>query len=192
MTKWFKNIIKSIAVVFSTAMLFSCGNDIQEVRDFLADKNLAVGVAENVYNVHKDSGRVDLKFSAPIVNDYSNRKNHPYSEFPEGVRIVSIDEKNDSIVIVGNYAISYSGTRKTQIIISEIRGQVQIENVSEHKKLLTEQLYWDQKTKYYYTEEPFTLYTETDTIYGIGFDASEDLSQFTSTNNRGKLELNEN
>ena len=40
MTKYLKHIIKSIAVVCTSAMLFSCGNDIQEVRDFLADKNL--------------------------------------------------------------------------------------------------------------------------------------------------------
>lgn len=173
-------------------MLFSCGNDIQEVRDFLADKNLPVGVAENVYNVHTDSGRVDLRFTAPLLHDYSNRKDHPYSEFPEGVRIVKIDKKNDSLVIVGDYAITYSGTRKTNISISEIKGNVKIENVSEHKKLTTEQLYWDQRTKYYFTEEPFTLYTETDTIHGVGFDASEDLSQFTSSNNRGNLELKEN
>jgi LPS export ABC transporter protein LptC len=192
MTKYLKHIIKSIAVGFTTAMLFSCGNDIQDVRDFLADKNLPVGVAENVFNVHTDSGRVDLRFTAPLLHDYSNRKEHPYSEFPEGVRIVSIDGKKDSLVIVGNYAISYAGTRKTNISILEIRGKVQIENINERKKLITEQLYWDQRTKYYFTEEPFTLYTETDTIYGVGFDASEDLSQFTSSNNRGNLELKEN
>ncbi len=187
MTKSFKNIIKSIALVFSIVMLFSCGNDIQEVRDFLADKNLPIGVAENVYNIHTDSGRVDIKFTAPLLYDFSNRKNHPYSEFPEGVRIVTFDKNNDSIVIVGKYAISYTKTS-----ISKIKGKVEIENRKEQKKLKTEQLFWDQKAKYFYTEQAFTLFTATDTIYGVGFDANEDLSLFTAKNNRGNIYINEN
>jgi len=187
MTNSFKNIIKSIAVISLTAMLFSCGNDIQEVRDFLVDKNLPIGVAENVYNIHTDSGRVDLKFTAPLLYDFSNRKKHPYSEFPEGVRIVTIDKNNDSIVIVGKYAISYTNTS-----ISEIKGKVVIKNIKDQKKLKTEQLFWDQKTKYFYTEKAFTLYTATDTIYGIGFDASEDLTVFSAKRNRGNIFINEN
>lgn len=187
MTKSFKYIIKSIAVVCSTAMLFSCGNDIQEVRDFLADKNLPIGVAANVYTVHKDSGRVDLKFTAPLLHDFSNRKGHPYSEFPEGVRIVTFDEKNDSLVILGNYAISYSKTN-----ISEIKGNVRIRNYKDRKILRTEQLFWDQKTKYFYTEKAFTLYTATDTIHGVGFDASEDLSEYIAKSQRGSIYINEN
>lgn len=158
----------------------------QEVRDLLTEKNLPIGVAENVYNIHTDSGRVDLKFTTPILNDFSNRKNHPYSEFPKGVRIVSIDKDQDSLIILGNYAISYMKTN-----ISEIKGSVSIENIKDQKRLLTEQLFWDQKTKYFYTEKAFTLYTESDTIYGVGFDASEDLSMFTAKNNRGVIRVNE-
>lgn len=187
MTKLIKDIIKSIAVICLTAMLFSCGNDIKEVRDFLADKNLPIGVAENVYNIHTDSGRVDVKFTAPLLHDFSNRKSHPYSEFPKGVKIINYDKAGDSVVIVGNYAISYTKTN-----ISEIKGKVKIENFGEQKRLLTEQLFWDQKTKYFYTEKPFTLFTATDTIHGTGFDASEDLTQFMAKNNRGTININEN
>jgi len=184
MTKSFKNIIQSIAVILMTAMLFSCGNDINEVRDFLADKNLPIGVAENIYNIHTDSGRVDLKLSAPILNDYSNRKKHPYNEFPKGIRIVTIDKNKDSLVVTGNYAITYSKTS-----ISEIKDKVVIINYGDYKKLLTEQLFWDQKSKYFYTEKPFTLITRTDTIKGIGFDASEDLKVFMAKQNKGTIHI---
>ncbi|MCK5815444.1 MAG: LPS export ABC transporter periplasmic protein LptC [Flavobacteriaceae bacterium] len=185
MTKWIDNIIKSIAVIGITVMLFSCTNDLEKVRDFLADKNLPIGVAKNVYNIHTDSGRVDMRFTAPLLFDFSNRKAHPYSEFPEGVRVVSFENSKDSLVIIGDYAISYSKTS-----ISEIKGNVEIENFKERKKLLTEQLFWDQRIKYFYTEKPFILYTDTDTIRGTGFDANEDLSQFMAKNNRGTIYLN--
>ena len=94
------------------------------------------------------------------------------------------------MVIIGDYAISYTKTS-----ISEIKGNVVIENFGEQKKLLTEQLFWDQRTKYFYTEKPFTLYngtgSERDTIYGTGFDANENLSAFMSKKNRGAIKINE-
>ncbi|MCF6280209.1 MAG: LPS export ABC transporter periplasmic protein LptC [Flavobacteriaceae bacterium] len=186
MTKLCKNIIRNIAVITMTAMFFSCGNDAQEVRDFLADKNLPIGVAENFHNIHTDSGRVDLKLSAPLLHDFKNREKHPYTEFPEGIRIVKVDKNKDSLVVTGNYAITYSKTS-----ISEIKDKVVVVNHADYKKLLTEQLFWDQKTKYFYTEKPFTLITQTDTIHGVGFDASEDLKTFMAKQNRGSIYLNE-
>lgn len=187
LTKFMKTIIKNIAVIFLMAMFFSCGNNTKEIRDFLADKNLPIGIATDINNIYTDSGRVTSKLQAPLLHNYSNRENHPYSEFPEGVRIVTIDKNNDSIVVTGNYAIVYSKTS-----ISEIRDNVIINNYLEHKKLMTEQLFWDQKAKYFYTEKAFTLYTLTDTIHGIGFDASENLEMFIAKNNRGSIYLNEN
>ena len=170
-----------------TAMLFSCGNSTQEIRDLLADKNLPIGIATDINNIYTDSGIVTSKLQAPLLHNFSNRENHPYSEFPEGLRIVTFDDNMDSIVVTGNYAIVYSKTS-----ISEIRNQVVINNYLEHKKLITEQLFWDQKTKYFYTEKAFTLYTLTDTIHGIGFDASENLETFIAKNNRGSIYINEN
>ncbi len=187
MTKLMKDIAKGIAAIFITVMLFSCGNSTKEIRDLLADKNMPIGVAENIYNIYTDSGRVTSKLQAPLLYNFSNREEHPYSEFPNGVRIVTFDNKNDSIVVTGNYAIIYSKTN-----ISEIRDNVVVNNLVEHKKLITSQLFWDQKTKYFYTEKPFTLYTLTDTIKGIGFDASENLKKFIAKNNRGTVYINEN
>ena len=186
MTKSLKYTVRNIAIVLSMAMFFSCTNDNKEVRDFLAEKNKPIGIAENIYNIHTNSGRVDMKVSTPLRLDFSNRKNHPYDEFPEGLKIVTIDKDNDSLMITGNYAINYTKTG-----IAEIIGNVTIINYGEYKKLKTEQLYWDQKTKYFYTEKPFTLYTATDTIYGIGLDASEDLTKYMVKNNRGVFYISE-
>lgn len=186
MRKSFNNITQSIAIIFMMAMFFSCGNDMKEVRDFLADKNLPIGVAKNIYNVHTDSGLVDVKLKAPLLHDFSNRSKHPYNEFPEGLKIVTIDKKRDSLVVTGDYAVTYTKTN-----VSEIKGNVVIINHADYKKLLTDQLFWDQNTKYFYTEEAFTLITKTDTLYGVGFDASEDLKTFMAKQNRGSLLLNE-
>ena len=74
-------------------MLFSCDNNTQKVRDFLADKNLPIGTAYNAYHVYKDSGRITSKLITPKMLDFSNREKHPYNEFPKGIKIINF-EKN--------------------------------------------------------------------------------------------------
>ena len=178
-----KNII-NIAVVITMAMFFSCKNDAKEVRDFLADKNLPIGESYNIDHKHTDSGRIDIKMKAKVMLDFANRKEHPYSEFPEGIKITTIDKKNDSVTIEGNYARSYSLTN-----VSEIRDDVVVINHADRTKLTTDEVYWDQKTHYFFTEKKFVFYTPTDTIYGTGFEASEDLKKWWVKNQSGVIEI---
>ena len=186
MTKSVVNYIKSIAVVFASAMFFSCTNDAKEVRDFLADKNLPIGEAYNINHKHTDSGRVDIKMKAPAMLDFSNRENHPYNEFPKGIKITTIEKNGDSVTVEGDYARSY---RKTQI--SEIKNNVVVINYAQKNKLVTEQIYWDQKTHYFFTEKKFAFYTVSDTIYGTGFEATEDLKTWWVKNQSGVINIKE-
>lgn len=174
MTKSIRNnILWSIAVVCTTAMLFSCTNDAKEVRDFLADKNLPITEARNISHIRTDSGRVDIRMKASLMRDFSNRKDHPYSDFPEGVRITSIDKEGDSVTIEGDYAISFSKTG-----VSEIRDNVVILNHSNKNRLETTQLFWDKQTGMFFTEKNFILFTPTDTVPGRGFESDESLQQW--------------
>ena len=163
-------------------MLFSCTNNMQEVIDYLALKNLPIGVTKDVFHVYKDSGRITSKLITPLLHDFSNRKQHPYNEFPEGVKIVNFEGK-DSVTVTGDYALSYSQTQ-----ISELIGNVVVINHAENSKLETEQLFWDQNTQYFFSEKAFTLSTLKDTIYGIGFESKEDLSQHLAKKTIGRLE----
>ena len=168
-------------------MLFSCSNDTQKVRDFLASKNLPIGVAKNANHVYKDSGKVTSKLITPLLHDFSNRKEHPYNEFPKGIKIINFNTNGlDSVTITGNYALSYNKTK-----VSEIKGNVVVLNHTEQSKLETTQLFWDQKTNYFFSEKPFTLTTQKDTIYGVGFECKEDLSKHLAKKTTGKLETTE-
>ena len=179
-------IINSSVVLLMTTLLFSCTNDIKKVRDFLADKNLPIGISKNIYTVYKDSGRITTKIISPLVHDFSNREKHPYSEFPKGLHITKIEKNGDSTTIVGNYAISYSKTG-----ISEIRDEVIVINFAKKYTLFTSQLFWDQKQHIFVTEEKFTLITPTDTLYGTSFESSEDLTNWHAKNNSGSIRVNE-
>ena len=176
------NIILNIAIISMVAMFLSCSNNTQEVQDFLADQNLPIGVAKNINHVYTDSGSVKSKLSAALLYDFSNRNEHPYSEFPKGLKVISFDENGDSITISSNYGISYS---KTQV--TEIRDKVIIENHKQRVKLYTAQLFWDQKTHFFYTEKEFLLITPTDSIHGIGFESNENLSNWNMRKTSGNI-----
>lgn len=180
-------MFKNIAIISLVAMFFSCTNDKKEVQDFLAEKNLPIAVGKNIYHVYKDSGRVTSKLITPLLHDFTNRKEHPYNEFPNGIKIVSFEENGkDSTTITGNYALTYNKTR-----ISEIRDNVVIINHTQHTVLETNQLYWDQKEKYFFTEDGFRLTTATDTINGFGFESKQDLTKYIAKDITGEIQTKE-
>lgn len=168
-------------------MLFSCANNTEEVRNFLEEKNLPIGKAKDAYHVYKDSGRITSKLITPLLLDFSNRENHPYNEFPKGIKIINFNTKStDSVTITGNYALTYSKTE-----ISEIKGNVIVVNHTDASRLETEQLFWDQDTEYFVSEKPFTLFKKNDTIKGIGFESKEDLTKHLAKKTTGSIETKE-
>lgn len=185
-----KNIsyhIRNIAAIFLVAMFFSCGNDIKEVEDFLAEKNLPIGTAENINLIHTDSGRISTRLIAPKMDDFSNRKNHPYVEFPKGIEVRSYDKKGDSVILTADYSITYNKTN-----ISEVKNNVLVYNYGDDTQLFTNQLFWDANEHYIYTEEKFTLITNLDTIHGTGFESNEDLTKVHMKSVSGSILIQEN
>ncbi len=183
----FKIIKRSAAVCLITVVLFSCTNNTQKARDFLADKNLPIGKSKDALHVYKDSGRITSKLITPLLLDFTNREEHPYREFPSGIKIINFENRGaDSITIIGDYALSYEKTS-----ISEIKGNVVVVNHTDQSILETDQLFWDQKTNYFISEKPFKLIKQNDTIYGIGFESKEDLTKHLAKKTTGKLETTE-
>ena len=181
-------VIKNIVIVSAIAMFFSCKNSTQQVRDFLAEKNMPIGVAKDAHHVYKDSGVITSKLITPLLRDFSNRKEHPYNEFPEGVKIINFENNGkDSVTVIGDYALSY-----TKTAISEIKGNVVVINHTENSRLETEQLFWDQKTKYFFSEKKFILIKLKDTTRGFGFESKENLSKWVSKNVTGEFDVKEN
>ena len=170
-------------------MLFSCTNSTKESSRPFSCKKYAHRYRKNAYHVYKDSGRITSKLKTPLLHDFSNRKEHPYNEFPEGIKIITIDKNGkDSTTVTGDYALTYSKTA-----ISEIKGNVVIVNHTEKSKLETDQLFWDRKEGYYFTEDKFRLTTKQhDTINGVGFESKEDLSKWIAKDITGSLKANNN
>ncbi|MBT6376789.1 MAG: LPS export ABC transporter periplasmic protein LptC [Flavobacterium sp.] len=188
MNQLFHLRLKSIAAIIIVGMLFSCINDSKKVRDFLAEKNLPIAVAKDAHHIYKDSGRITSKLTTSLLNDFSNRKKHPYNEFPQGLKIINFENNGkDSITVFGDYALSYSKTS-----ISELKGNVVVINHTDASRLETHQLFWDQKNKYFFTEKSFILTKINDTVIGVGFESMENLKKYVAKKTVGNIVTNEN
>lgn len=144
-------------------MFFSCNDSFNQVQKIGVSENEPIGIAENINLKHTDSGRVTANLLSPKRLDFTNR-DFPYNEFPEGITLYLFDEQNRKSIVVADYAIVYDQTD-----LLDLQGNVVI--TSEGGVLKTEQLYYDQKKEWLFTNKPVTYKTETDIINGNGFDS---------------------
>ena len=163
------NII-NIVTVFTVTMFFSCIDNYNQVQKMGISENEPIGIAENINLKYTDSGRVTANLLSAKMFDYSNR-DFPYNEFTNGVILYLFDGDNKKSTVVSDYAIVYD---KTNLI--DLQGNVKIITQT-NDTLFAEQLYYDQKKEWLYTNKPVTFRTGLDLIHGNGFDSN---SKFTN------------
>ncbi|MGC1204257.1 MAG: LPS export ABC transporter periplasmic protein LptC [Flavobacteriaceae bacterium] len=160
----------NIVTVFTVTMFFSCNNSYNEVKKMGISENEPIGIAEHINLKYTDSGRVTANLLSAKMLDFSNR-DFPYYEFTNGVTLYLFDDENKKSTVVSDYAITYD---KTNLI--DLQGNVKIITQT-NDTLFAEQLYYDQKKEWLYTNKPVTFRTGFDLIHGNGFDSN---SKFTN------------
>lgn len=174
-----KYIVRSIAVMFLIAMLFSCQGRINKVRE-LGLKNFSPATEETKVNVvYTDSGKVALKLRSPLILDFSNL-DFPYRESPHGIEVDFFDKDNKKTTITADYGIAYEETS-----LIDLQGNVTIV-MADSSILKAKQLYWDQQRNWVFTDKEYTLRLANGTINdGQGFDSDENFNNFISRSNIG-------
>lgn len=162
--------LQNIVIIFMVTMFFSCNDSFKQVQKIGISENEPIGIAENINLKYTDSGRVTANLLSPKMLDYTNR-NFPYNEFPDGIVLNLYDDENKKSVVVANYAIIYDETN-----LLDLQGNVVI-TTADNRVLKTDQLFYDQKKEWLFTNKPVTFKTETDIINGTGFDSN---SKFTN------------
>ena len=114
--------------------------------------------------------------------DYSNR-DFKFSEFPNGIELKVYDENNNKTTITSKYAIVYN---ETDII--DLRDNVVVATHS-GDTLYTDQLFYNEKLEWMFTNDPFILITASSKINGYGFDSDKTFKKFQMHETGGDIEL---
>ncbi|KAB5489428.1 LPS export ABC transporter periplasmic protein LptC [Flagellimonas hadalis] len=178
-----KNSLRCFATVCTVAILFmSCGDDYERVGEEAVKPIFPQGVAQNFTLTYTETveamnsqdsaqSRVVAVLSSPISEDFDNQA-FKFRTFPEGLKVDFFDDKNQKSVITANYGIVYSQTN-----LIDLQGNVVMES-HDGKKLEADQLFFDRKNNWIFTEASFRYTNPEDgTIMdGVGMDFNKDFT----------------
>ena len=182
--KLIKNIItfsvKSIIVIFFAIMLFACENSMKTINSISNSDTLPAESARDIEVIYSDSGKTLIKLVAPKLDRYQ-KKDEPYMEFPEGLKLLFYDSAMKvKTQLTANYGISWENKK-----LMEVKNNVVITDFEKTETLNTEQIIWNQKTRKIYSEVFVKRTTPDGVLYGDGFDADESLKTYKLRNPRG-------
>ncbi|WP_225035102.1 LPS export ABC transporter periplasmic protein LptC [Winogradskyella sp. SM1960] len=180
------HIIKNLVTAIVVTLFFSCNNDFNEVQKVGVLQNQPIGEAEHIdlkyTELKEDTVRLVANLLSPKMLDYSNR-NFPFNEFPIGIELKIYDENNNKTTITSNYAIVY---KETDII--DLRDDVRIIS-SENDTLFTEQLYYNQKLEWLFTNESFLFKRSIGPLHGVLLDSDKEFKNFQMLEMGGDFQI---
>lgn len=166
-------------------MLFSCKNDLQEIRSLDFSDTLPDLTAYEIEMLYSENAEIQIKLISPKLVRIGGEK--PYSEFPDGFLVLFYDSLNQvKSTISADYGINYEKDN-----LMEARYNVIIENLQKNEKLNTEELFWDQDKAIIYSNKFVKLTRDEEIITGDGLLADQGFEQVEIKNPRGLIEFDE-
>lgn len=176
-----KKFVDYLLIVTLILFLQSCESNLKDVQRIYKTSFVPTGEADSINLKYTDSGKVKSTLQSLKMVDYSSAKN-PFVEFPKSVLVTLYDDKGNRTTVVADKAVSY---KKTEVI--DLVGNVKIATF-DGKILETNQLYFDQKNEWFFTEEPFRFKdADGSFLQGVGIDFSKDFKIFNMQNNNGEV-----
>lgn len=149
------------------------------------DESHPTETARNIEVLYSDSGKIIIQLTAPLLKRFAEEE--AYMEFPEGLQLNFFDSlMNVKTTLTAQYGISWEKTK-----IMEVKYDVVVNDFEKDEILNTEHLIWDQREQRIYSDVFVKRTTPDGVLYGDGFDADENLSEYILRNPRGVFTIEE-
>lgn len=175
---------KNIVLLCAVTVFFSCKNTLKEVQGLDATSFSPVSTAENINTKHTDSGRLTVILISPKMVNFTNRE-FPYYDFPEGIDLTLFDDNANKNRVISDQALLYE---QTDLI--DLRGNVVL-TTSTNDTLFTEQLFFDQKKEWLFTNHPVKFRTKDYITNGNGFDSNRNFTNAQVLEVNGRIFIDE-
>jgi LPS export ABC transporter protein LptC len=157
------------ALISSCLFFFSCENDQKTIDEWTGKREL-VEEAKNIESYLSQQGVLKAKLVAPLMIRFQS--DTIYTEFPKSLHVDFYDTaaKRESW-LNARYGKYFENLNKVllrdSVVVINIKGDT----------LQTQELWWDQNTKKFYTDQVVRIAQKTKLIYGgKGMVADQDLS----------------
>ncbi len=170
------------ALTMGCIFFLSCENDVATVKK-LTQKKTGVEEAKNVIVKYSVAGKSKATLTGPLM--YSVQDTNNYIEFP---KTVHADFYNDAEIIESKMDAMYAKYRQNQNVVF-LRDSVTVINIQKGDTLMCNELYWDRTKigKEFYTDKPVKIRTKTETINGLGLEASQDFKNWRILHSVGTI-----
>jgi LPS export ABC transporter protein LptC len=177
------NIINIAAVFAGCFFLFSCENKLEDVEKF-NKKDIAKEEGKDVVIKYSIGGKKKAILTGPLL--YRVQDTLPYIEFPKSVHVDFFGE-NDSVE--SKLDAHYARYIETQSKVF-LKDSVRVTNIK-GDTLYCDELYWDRSHTgaEFYTDKPVRIRTRTETLNGIGMQASQDFKEYVIINPTGIIKV---
>lgn len=169
---------------FAVALFFSCDDGSSTLKQINQFNENPLGIAYNIRMTYTDSAVVKAILTAPINLDFTHLS-FKYSEFPEGLKIIFFNNKNEENTLVADYGILYNQTK-----IVDLQGNVVLLS-HDGSRLETDQMYWDSEKEWLFTEQPFTFENVNYDMAAIRLDTNKEFSKFKTGKLTGTMVVEE-
>ena len=176
-----KTPIFSTLILIFACIAVGCESNFKEVQKINFSEFTPSGEAEDFNLKYTDSGKIKSILVSPIMLDYATVE-FPFTEFPKGVDVTIYDDKGKRTFIKSKYAVRYIGTN-----IIDLQDDVRISNET-GQLMETEQLYYDQKNEWFFSEKKFKFTDPKGISYGEGIDFSKDFKIINSQRITGEFD----
>lgn len=187
-------MLKSVMALLIAVTLFACEGNYQNVKKLNLSDGEPIAVGKNVnfkytentdYN-NTDTARLITNLLAEKLLDFSNLE-FSYKEFPNGIEVHFWNEEGKKSTVNSDYAIQYDNTG-----LVDLRENVVVVT-ADSITLVAQQLYWDQKNKWVFTDQPYRIkFKDGSYNEGARFDGNQDFTIFLSRKNQGVQLIDKN
>lgn len=161
--------------------LFSACSNSEMMDDNITLADTKYEIADSVEILYSDSAVVRVRIKAPLLYNYTDKKN-PRREFPKGILVEFFDEnKNIQSRLTAKTAVQYEKLNKfiveDSVVVKSVRNEM----------IETEGLIWDESSQKVHTDRFITITTATEVIKGYGFESDYDFQNWELKKVSGRL-----
>ena len=163
-------------------VLFSCSNDPEVVKEFIASNGLPVERLKEAEIMHTEMGFLKVKIISSTIERYQNKQ--PQLIFSNGIKVIFYNDTAavQSILEAENAKIDEQKkimTASNNVILTSYDG----------KRLATEQLIWDEKGNKIYTDKKVVITTGKEVVEGQGFVSNPDFTEYSISRIHGTVDF---
>ncbi len=181
----YRNNFMIPASLWLAGILFSCVNDLDQIKKVTYDPKAPDEVTANLEVFYTDSGAPKVRIFAKLAETYSIPES--VTKLKDGIKVDFYDEEG---TIVSTLTALYGEVRMAKGHMF-VRDSVQLYNHAKQQRMETEELIWNQKDSVIFTDKNVVVRSPKGVVYRQGIRTKQDFSHYTFYRPTGRIKMNE-